>query len=59
MGSGSASGGGLDIILCGVNLINEGVVVEGNNVTAQFIGVGSATSHLCRLDFQHFRKCNN
>ena len=45
-------------IVCTVHLINEGIAVHGNNVTAQFVGVGTAISYLCRLDSQLFKNCN-
>ena len=35
---------------CSVNLINAGVVVNGNSATAEFLAVGAATSFKCRLD---------
>ena len=35
---------------CSVNLINAGVVVNGNSATVEFLAVGAATSFKCRLD---------
>ena len=51
------AGSGDDDIACAVNLINDGVVVNGKSVTVQFVTIGSATSHLCRLDTHVFRRC--
>ena len=35
---------------CSVNLINAGLVVNGNSVTVEFLAVGAATSFKCKLD---------
>ena len=49
-------GSGEDMI-CAINFINDGVVVQGKSVTVQFVNIGSATSYLCRLDTQVFKRC--
>ena len=54
--TGDQEGSGDDII-CAVNLINDGVVVHGKSATAHFVTIGTAISHLCRLDTQVFSKC--
>ena len=56
--TGTGDEGSGEAIVCTVHLINEGIVVHGNNVTAQFVGVGSAASYLCRLDSQLLKHCN-
>ena len=58
MFTGASDEGSGEAIVCTVHLINEGIAVHGNNVTAQFLGVGTATSYLCRLDSQLFKNCN-
>ena len=49
-------GSGEDMI-CAINFINDGVVVQGKSVTVQFVNLGSATSYLCRLDTHVFKRC--
>lgn len=55
--AGEQGSGEAVLTICGAHLINDGVVVRGNEVTAQFVGVGSATTYLCRMDSHLFRKC--
>ena len=42
---------------CSVNLINSGVVVNGNSATVEFQAVGAATGFKCRLDNGYFDTC--
>ena len=42
---------------CLVHLINEGVVVNGHEVTIQFLGGNSVQSYLCKLGDSNFRLC--
>ena len=39
-----------DPTYCTTHLINDGVTVDGDNVTVEFAGIGSAASHVCKLD---------
>lgn len=39
-----------DPTYCTTHLINDGVTINGDNVTVEFAGIGSAASHLCKLD---------
>ena len=40
-----------------VHLINEGVVVNGHEVTVQFLGGNSVQSYLCKNDDIKYRPC--
>ncbi len=42
---------------CGVNLINEGVIVNEDCARIQFTGCGPVESYLCKLDRNPFRPC--
>ena len=42
---------------CTANLIDEGAVVNGSNVTVYFRGVGPVTQFLCSLDRQRRFTC--
>ena len=51
------SGNESDSGSCGVNLINEGVVVTGDCARIQFTGCGPVESYRCKLDKEPFRYC--
>ena len=42
---------------CSVHLINEGVVVNGHEVTVQFLGGSSVQSYLCKIGDSNFHPC--
>ena len=42
---------------CGVNLINEGMLVTGDCVRIQFTGCGSVQSYQCKMDKEPFKTC--
>ncbi len=42
---------------CGVNLINEGVIVNEDCARIQFTGCGPVESYLCKLDRDPFKPC--
>ena len=42
---------------CSVHLINEGVVVNGHEVSIQFLGGSSVQSYLCKLGDSNFHPC--
>lgn len=44
---------------CGVNLINEGVTVEGDCATIQFTSCGRVDSFMCRLNRDPFKPCRS
>ena len=48
-----------DPTYCTTHLINDGVAVNGNNVTVEFTGIGPATSHTCRLDHHDSFTCKS
>ena len=44
---------------CTANLIDEGVVIDGSNVTVYFQGVGPVKEFLCIVDRQRKFSCKN
>ena len=44
---------------CTANLIDEGVVIDGSNVTVYFQGVGPVKEFLCIVDRQRKFPCEN
>ena len=50
---------GKDASSCVVHLINDGVVVNGYDVSIQFLGSRSVRSYLCKMDDGRFYACKN
>ena len=50
---------GKDASSCVVHLINDGVVVNGYDVSIQFLGSRSVRSYLCKMDDGNFYACKN
>ena len=48
---------GEDASSCVVHLINDGVVVNGYDVSIQFLGSRNVRSYLCKLDDDNFYPC--
>ena len=48
---------GEDTSSCVVHLINDGVVVDGYDVSIQFLGSRNVRSYLCKLDDDNFYPC--
>jgi len=40
-----------------VHLINDGVLVDGHNVSIQFQGSSDILSYLCKIDDSNYRTC--
>ena len=50
---------GKDASSCVVHLTNDGVVVNGYDVSIQFLGSRSVHSYLCKMDDGSFYACKN
>ena len=50
---------GKDASSCVVHLINDGVVVNGYDVSIQFLGSRSVRSYLCKMDDGNVYACKN
>ena len=48
---------GKDASSCVVHLINDGVVVNGRDVSIQFLGSRSVRSYLCKMNDDSFYAC--
>lgn len=44
---------------CSVHLINDGITIQGSNVTIEFLGNDPVLSYLCRLDTGSFQPCKH
>ena len=49
LGEGSSS--------CAVHLMNEGISINGGNVSIYFVGIGPVESYFCRIDRSPFLPC--
>lgn len=48
---------GEDSSSCAIHLMNDGISIDGRNVSIHFVGIGPVESYFCRIDRSPFLPC--